>query len=183
MIRPVATSVAGVTLVLGFLTACGGDDSGGGDSGGGDTADGTSGDTTGDTTGEGGSYCDQLAAAQTEFESLGNANADPTQIDEAFATLQSLGDDAPEQVAGAWDMVNDGFETVERGLADAGLTFQDLSDPQALLEVDPQTLQQLQQEFQSLSTQQFDNALTSISEHAEQECGVDLGGAGGSAGG
>jgi hypothetical protein len=73
-------------------------------------------------------------------------------------------------------VVSAGFERIEQGLADAGLTFEDLSKPQTLLELDQQTLQQLQQELQSLDTPRFDNALTSISEHAQQECGVDLGG-------
>ena len=168
--RRLATSLTGVVLVFGALTACSGDDSGGGDA---------SGDNGGDAST--GSYCDELAAAQTEFDSLGNA--DPTRIDEAFNTLQSLGADAPEQVAGDWQVVSAGFERIEQGLADAGLTFEDLSKPQTLLELDQQTLQQLQQELQSLDTPQFDNALTSISEHAQQECGVDLGGSGGGSGG
>lgn len=170
--RRLATSLTGVVLVFGSLTACSGDDSGSGDA---------SGDTGGDASN--GSYCDELAAAQTEFDSLGDANTNPTQVDEAFNTLQSLGADAPEQVAGDWDVVSSGFDKIEQGLADAGLTFEDLSDPQTLVELDQQTLQQLQQEFQSLNTQQFDDALTSISEHAEQECGVDLNGSGGGSGG
>ena len=188
--RRLATGLAGVVLVFGSLAACSGDDSGGGDAGGGtseDSSSDTGGDTGGDAGGDTGgdassaSYCDELAAAQTEFDSL--SQADPTQIDEAFNTLQSLGTDAPEQVAGDWDVVRAGFDRVEQALADAGLTFEDLSNPQTLLELDQQTIQQLQQELQGLDTPQFDDALTSISEHAEQECGVDLGGSGGGSGG
>jgi hypothetical protein len=60
-----------------------------------------------------------------------------------------------------------------QALDDAGVSLEDLSDPQAMGDIKPQELQQLQQKLGSLDSRSSSSG-SSISEHARSECGFDL---------
>jgi hypothetical protein len=158
-VKKLASSAAGAVLLLGALAACG-DDSGSGD-----------GESSG---GDASSYCDDLKDAKEQFKSLEGDDADPSQLDEAFATMQSLGDEAPDEVAGDWKVMTDGFDKIEKALDEAGLSMEDLANPEALADLDPAAAQKLSQEFTSLDSQEFSDAGDAITKHAKDECDVDL---------
>lgn len=161
------TGVAVAALLLGSVAACG-DDGGGGDGGGGGA--------------DAASYCDDLKDAQEQFKSLAGPDADPAQIDDAFSTLQSLGDEAPEEVAGDWKVMTEGLDQVEQALDEAGVSLEDMQSGDALNELDPAAAQKLAQEFSNLDSQEFSDAQEAISKHAKDECGVDLDSAAGDSG-
>lgn len=158
--------LAVAVLLVAPVAACG-DDSGSGDG----------------ESNDAGSYCDDLKAAQEQFKSLESPDADPAQIDEAFTTLQALGDEAPEEVAGDWKVLTDALDTLEQALDDAGLSLEDLESPEALNDLDPGAAQDLAQQFSSLGSQEFSDAQEAISKHAKDECGVELDSAGDSGAG
>ncbi len=156
--KKLATGMVGALLLLTSLTACGGDDGGGGSSSSGD-------------------YCDDLKSAQEKFESLGEL--DSGDFGEATDTLQQLGDEAPDDVADDWKILNDGLSEFQAALDDAGVSMDDLQDPKALKELDPDVMQNLSEVAQGMSSQDFADASKNIEEHAKTDCDVDLGGTSG----
>jgi hypothetical protein len=161
-VKKLATGMAGALLLLASLTACGGDDDGGGGS--------SSSSSSGD-------YCDDLQSAKEKFESLGDP--DSGELGDAIDTLQQLGDEAPDEVAGDWQVLTDGLTKFQDALDEAGVSMDDLSDPQALKDLDPDTMQNLTEVAQSMSSEDFAAASKNIEDHAKSECDVDLGDTGG----
>lgn len=183
-----ATALGGAVLMLVSLTACGGDD-------GGSSADDTpsTSETTAEPTAEpteeptdqptddGGSavtgdYCADLKSARDTFSALEDDDAGLGAFDEAIGTLRQLGEEAPGDIADDWQVLIGGLDTFQGALADAGLTLQDLADPQALQDLDPQALQDLTQQLESLDSKQFDQAADAIAQQAKADCGFDLDG-------
>jgi hypothetical protein len=154
-------TLAVAVLLLGAVAACG-DDSGSGDG----------------ESNDAGSYCDDLRDAKEEFASLGSDGAAPAQLGEAVSALQKLGAEAPDEVAGDWEVVTGGFDKIEQALDDAGVSLDDLDNPEALTQLDPAAAQKLAQELGSLDSQESSDAFDAIAQHAKDTCDVDLGGSG-----
>jgi hypothetical protein len=91
-----------------------------------------------------------------------------------ISQLRDIGDDAPSEVADDWEVLVGGFDTFQQALEDAGLSLEDLADPQSMNNLDPKALQQLTQQLKSLDSKQFEQAGENISRHAEAECGFKL---------
>jgi hypothetical protein len=157
--------LAVAVLLVGSVAACGDDSSNG---------DGESNDA--------GSYCDDLKDAKEEFASLEGEDADPAVLEDAFSTMQKLGDEAPDEVAADWDVLTEGFDKIQQALDDAGIGLEDLDDPDALATMDPAAAQKLTQVFSSLDGDEFSGAADAITKHAKDECDVDLEDSGGSGG-
>lgn len=120
-------------------------------------------------------YCDDLSAAQEQFESL--STNDLSSIEEAFDTFHELADQAPDEIADDWQVLDEGITTIETALEEAGLTFADLEGLQSgqLPEgVEPEDVQNLASQFSELSSQEFTDASDAIETHAQDECDVDL---------
>ncbi|MDF2967245.1 MAG: hypothetical protein K0Q93_1023 [Nocardioidaceae bacterium] len=187
--------LAGVLLMLATLTACGGDEAGsasdsgsdsssesadeptedsGGDSGGEQTDGPADGPTDGSADGADGPYCEALKDARDRLQALEGQGGDTASFEQAIGALRSVSDEAPANVAGDWRVLLDGFDTFVQALDEAGVSLEDLSDPQAMSDIKPQELQQLQQKLGSLDSKRFQRAGSSISEHARSECGFDL---------
>jgi len=153
-VKKLATGMAGALLLLASVTACGGDDGGDGGSSSGD-------------------YCDTLKSATEKFEAL--SDQDFGEFDEVISTLQQLGDEAPEEVSADWKVLNDGLGEFQAALDEAGVSMEDLSDPEAIADLDPDAMQNLTEVAQGMSGQEFEDASKNIEEHAKSECDVDLG--------
>lgn len=199
LVTRLVACLAGVLLMLATLTACGGDeagsasdsgsdsssesadepteDSGGdssGDSGDEQTDEPTDGSTDGSADGADGAYCEALKDARDRLQALEGQGGDTASFEQAIGALRSVSDEAPANVAGDWRVLLDGFDTFVQALDEAGVSLEDLSDPQAMSDIKPQELQQLQQKLGSLDSKRFKRAGSSISEHARSECGFDL---------
>ena len=61
-----------------------------------------------------GSYCDELKADKTYFESLSGSNADLSNLDTVFAKVHTLAGDAPDSVSDDWKTLDD-LEVPPRG--------------------------------------------------------------------
>lgn len=125
-----------------------------------------------------GSYCDDFSAAAGEFRSF--ENVEPVQLPGLLDTLQSLGDDAPDEVGDAWQTVDAGIQDFEQAVADTGLSLEDLADPGSL---DPSDLgrdglERLDEASQQLQGPEFQEAIEEIRTHAESECDISFGGGG-----
>lgn len=154
--RKFTVSTAGLALGVALLAGCG--DDGGGSAAGGD-------------------YCDQLKDAKAEFDSFESSEPDFSKMDEAFDTMKQLGDDAPEEVADDWKVVDSGITTMTDALDDAGITFEDLgglSSGEMPEGVDMEKLQELGPKLQELNSEEFQTATDNIEKHAKDECDVDL---------
>src|SRR4051812_40529150 len=84
-------------------------------------------------TGCGGStdaYCKQLKADKAYFADLGKGD-DFSKFDEALKRFHELADEAPDEVADDWKVVDDAFKAVEKALKDAGVSFADLVKAQS----------------------------------------------------
>jgi len=156
MLRSIA--VAGATLLLATTVACGG---GSTDQAGSDAST--------------QQYCDALKSAQNEFSAIDSGDVTPANLNRILDRMHSLAEQAPPQVADDWQKLDGAMSQLQSGLGDLGLSFEDLSDPRKLSQVDPQKLQEFGQKMQQLSGQQFDRAGNAIEQHAKQVCHLNLG--------
>ena len=70
-------------------------------------------------------YCDDLRAANKDFSSLDSA--DFSKFDEAISTMHKLADEAPDEVASDWKVLDGALNDLQDALKKAGLTMDDLS--------------------------------------------------------
>lgn len=163
LVRPSALLGAGLLSASLVLTACGGGDGGGGggdeEAGGGDTS----------------SYCDTLADAKSDIDAL--ESGEPQALEAAFDAFDELESQAPDEVADEWATMQEGVQTIEDAFAEAGLEIADLEQVMAgeIPEgVDPQALAELGTTLQELDSTEFQEASDTISQHAQDECGINL---------
>ncbi len=152
--------LAGLVLAAGALTGCGG----------GDGADTAATDTE--------TYCDQLETGKKYLDSFSGPDADPSQLGEAIDTFHGLADAAPAEVAPDWDLLDGTLSELERALAEAGITTDDLAGLQkgeVPKGADLAKLTKLLPKVQELNSKELQDAMASIRTHAEDECGVTLG--------
>lgn len=152
--RTPGTGLAALALAAGVLTGC---------------ASGSS------------AYCDELESNAEFFQGLDSGDVDPSEFGQVFDRFGELAEQAPEEVAGDWEVLDSALQRFEDGLDEAGLDPADLEglgSGQLPEGVDPQALQELATTAQELDTEEFSEAGDNIEAHAEEECGVDLGGSG-----
>ena len=121
-------------------------------------------------------YCDDLRDANKDFSSLDNA--DFSKFDDAISRMHKLADEAPDEVADDWKVLDGALNDLQDALKKAGLTTDDLakmSQGQMPENFDMSKLQQLQEDMSSLGDQKFQDASNAIEKHAKDECNVDLG--------
>lgn len=146
-----------LSLAATVLTACGSD----GDSG----------------SGSAGSYCDELKADKTYFESLNGSNPDLSKLDEVFTRMHTLAGDAPDEIASEWKTLDGAITTIETALKEAGLKPSDLAamqNGQLPSGVDPAKIQALAPKLEALSSSDVSAAADKIASNAKSSCGVDL---------
>jgi Skp family chaperone for outer membrane proteins len=154
MVRSLALTAAAV--LLGLLAGCGGGDSA------------TEANSTQD-------YCEGLRNAQKEFRALESGDPSKVNLNDAFGRLQDLADQAPPAVADEWAALDNAISGMDKALEDAGLGFNDLTNPESLQELDPQKAQELARKAQQLGGRQFEKASRAIEKHARTECNIKLG--------
>jgi hypothetical protein len=151
--------LAGLAIVGSVLSGCGG----------GDDADSGATDTE--------TYCAELEADKAFLEGFGNGDADPSQIGDAIEKFHALADAAPAEIAPDWDVVDGAFSEIERGLAEAGISNEDLAGLQngdIPKGVDVGKLTKLLPKVQALQGKEVQDAVASIRTHAKDECAVTL---------
>ncbi|SDE23482.1 hypothetical protein [Nocardioides lianchengensis] len=156
--RRIGTWAAAIVLGAGALAACGGDDGSGSD----DASGGGGGDS---------SYCDKLSGFRDTLQNTSDASSFTKFKDAA----EELADEAPDEVSGDWEKIQDAFGQLEDKLEEAGLSIEDLDDPTALQSADPEAMATLQEELTKIG-EDLDGAGEKISDHAESECDIDLDG-------
>jgi hypothetical protein len=199
MRRPV---LAGVVLVVVFVTttACGGASKT-------DSAGGTSKATTSETksattasttptsdasTGAGSSdspgggsdpadaYCTALKGAEDEFRTLDLGRLDDDQFKQVTDEFDALGAAAPAEVKADWATVSGALKQVYKILANAGLSFNDLQSlgsGQLPKGVTAQDIAKLSKQLaKTMQGSGFQAAAARITAEAKTECGVSLGG-------
>lgn len=144
--RRIGTWTAAAVLGAGLLVGCGG---------GGDTE----------------AYCDGMKEAESDF-SGDSANAENFQ--EMADRFQDLADEAPDEVADDWDKLLEALNGFTDTLDDAGVSVEDLSDPEKAQDIDPETLQELSEASEAMGAEEYTEASDNITEHANEECGLDL---------
>lgn len=124
---------------------------------------------------QGADYCSTLADAKEEFSALDQGDV------QAFQRFQEVADDleqqAPQEVAGDWKVVNTSLDELEQKLSSAGITFDDLegiANGQLPEGVTREDLTQLSEDLQGFGTEELQNANRSIQQHAKAECDIDL---------
>ncbi len=156
--RKPAALLAGLVLAVGALTGCGGDDA-----------------DTGATDTE--TYCEQLKTDEKHFNSFSSGDVDPSKIGDAIDRIHGLADLAPADIAPDWDRLDGTLSELERALAEAGITTDDLAGLQngeLPKGVDMAQLSKLVPKVQALNSQELQDAAQSIRKHAKDECGVTL---------
>ena len=150
--------LAGLALAASVLTGCGGD--------GGDTA-------ATDTE----TYCEQLKTDEKYFTAFSGPDADPSQLGEAIDRIHGLADKAPDAIAADWDRLDGTLSEIERALAEAGISTEDLAGLQSgemPKGVNVAELAKLAPKLQSLNSPELQDAAKAIRTHAQDECGVAL---------
>ena len=130
------------------------------------------------TTTASGNYCAELKTDKAYFQSVGKTHPDLSKVDEAFTRMHALAASAPVEVADDWAAVDDAVLTIQDGMKDAGLTFDDLTAIQdggdLPADVDLAKVADLGPKFEALTGGQFDTATKHIADHAKDTCGFDL---------
>ena len=124
-----------------------------------------------------GSYCDELKADKTYFESLSGSNADLGNLDQVFEKVHSLADNAPDSISADWKTLDDAITTIETALSDAGIKASDLAamqKGQIPPGADLSKLQELAPKLQSLNGSEVSDAAQNIADDAKKNCDVDL---------
>lgn len=149
------TLVAAATLTAGLLAGCG------------DDGDGGSGDADG--------YCDRMEQADKDLASL--EGGDLQGLDQAIDTIHEIADDAPDDVAGDWEVLDQAVTDLETALEEAGVELSDLEGissgeiPEGL---DPAKLATLGEDLSKIGSQEVQDASDNIQKHAKDECGIEL---------
>jgi hypothetical protein len=131
----------------------------------------------GDTAGSAQGYCDQLKTDKTYFQSIDGSDPDVTKLDEAFERMHSLAASAPPTLAKDWATLDDAVGTIEDGLEEAGLSFDDLAaiqEGEVPADVDLEKLAELGSRFEALTGGELDAAAGRIADHAKDTCGFEL---------
>lgn len=147
--RKTLTALAPLALVAGLLTGCGGSE---------DSA-----------------YCEDLEANQAQFEAM--AGGDIAELEDAFAAMRKLADEAPDEVADEWRTVDEGITAMTDALDEAGVSLDDLAAIQAgdiPEDVDMAAVQELGPKLEEFGGEAMTEASQAIDKHAEDECGVTL---------
>jgi hypothetical protein len=145
-----AMTVAALTLSVSTLSGCGGNSTD--------------------------AYCKSLKEDKAYFADLGKGD-DFSKFDDALKRFHELADQAPDEVADDWKVVDGTFKAVEKALKDAGVSFADLVKAQSgqlPKGVDAQKLQAVLPKLQALSSAKFAKASKNIEKHAKSECNVNL---------
>src|SRR5262245_5650390 len=178
--------LAAVAILL-VLTGCGG----GNDNSSSDTTTTPTTDTTSQTTAPtettessetpiaGGPYCDALEHARSNLSSINLAQLD----EDSYATLQTelanVKSAAPADVQDDWGVLSDTLTELHKTLADAGISFDDLSalsSGQVPPGISQQKLQKLGPKVQKITSgQSLQKASDAIQQSAQKECGLTFG--------
>jgi len=143
-VRRIGTWTAAAVLGAGLLAGCGGSDTE--------------------------AYCSSLEDAQDSF----SGDVDPANFGDLTDQVEEIVDEAPDDVKGDWEKLQGALDDFESALDDAGLSVDDLSDPEALADVDPEDAAKIQEVANSMGTD-FEDASNNIEKHAKDECDIDLG--------
>ena len=152
--------LAGLALAGSVLSGCGGGE---------DDADSGATDTE--------TYCAELKADKSAFTAFSSRDIDPGQIDDAISRFHDLADAAPKEVAPDWDVLDGTLSEIERGLAEAGVSNEDLvglQNGEIPKGVDVGKLTKLLPKIQELQGKEVQDAVTSIRTHAKDTCGVTV---------
>jgi hypothetical protein len=153
------TAVVAAALLMGAtLSACGDDGGSGGSSG--------------------GSYCDQLQDAKDSVNDVDFTALTDATYEDLVSQFQDLEDAAPDDIADDWATLNGALAQFKDILDEAGISLDDLQGMQSGEipdDVDLDALQQLGTKMQELTASgEFEDASDAISEHALDECDIDL---------
>jgi hypothetical protein len=144
------------------VAACGSDDGSDGGSDGGSAS---------------GNYCEELKSGKALFGSLDSSDPDLSQLDEIFDRMHTLADDAPAAVESDWKTLDEAVTTIQKGLAEAGLTPSDLEamqNGQIPSGADLAKLQELTPKLEALSSAEVSDAAQRIADNAKDTCDIDL---------
>ena len=159
-------------LAVGWLTACGGDDSS-------DNA-GTPSFTTSTETGDNGAggtgdYCAAIRDAKHQF---GNVNFDANDLADAVTTIHEIAGIAPDSVSAEWATIDDALTQLANALDDAGLDPADITNPSAMqsLAHDPQKLHEVEKIAKSFDSEAINAAGNRIDDEVKADCGFSISG-------
>lgn len=126
-------------------------------------------------------YCKDLRAAKADFSSLDSSTPDFKKFDDVIKTFHKLAKAAPSEVKTEWTTLDGALTTLQKDLADAGLSLSDLDPisqgqlPEGMTQEKlTQLAPKLQAAFSKLEGDKFKKASDKIEKHAKSECNVDL---------
>jgi hypothetical protein len=127
-------------------------------------------------------YCKELKTAKADFSGLSSSTPDFNKFDQIISTFHKLAKDAPSEVKPDWETLDGALTTLQKDLADAGLSMKDLGPiskgqlPAGMTQQQLQALApKLQLAFGKLENDKFQKASDKIEKHAKTTCKVDLG--------
>ena len=155
------TAVVAAALLMGAtLSACGDDGGSGGSSS------------------SGSSYCDQLKDAKDSVDDVDFTALTDATYDDLVSQFNDLEDAAPDDIADDWATLNGALVQFKGILEEAGISLDDLQAMQTggvPDDIDLEALQQLGTKMEELTANgDFETASDAITQHAKDECGIDL---------
>lgn len=145
----------GALLVMGALTACGGDDN----------------------SNSSGSYCDDISNVKDSIQGLQGDDLTQAKFDQLTADLKGIANEAPADVQDDWQTMEDAITTLNTALDKAGVSLDDLKNlgSSGAPTLDPAKLQELAAAAQSLSSSELESAQKAIQTQVKDDCNIDIG--------
>lgn len=129
-----------------------------------------------DDAGASGDYCSDLDAVQKELNSV--QGGDVSSLEDTLDSLETLRDEAPDEVAEAWDTLYDAFAAIVEAFQDAGLSAEDIEAIQNGQIPDGVDQEALEAAYAEITRLGQDTGLTesveAIRTHAKDECDITL---------
>jgi hypothetical protein len=124
------------------------------------------------------SYCSLLKQDRRELEkdSAGAAKPGSDTLGDTVTLLAGLQDKAPDDISGEWDTLVSALQNLEDAVKATGAKYGDLAAGKKPAGVTDGQLRAVQEAAGELSSTRVQQAASSIEQHAQDVCHVDLGG-------
>jgi hypothetical protein len=119
-------------------------------------------------------YCTLLEDNAQEFAGLTSGTPDPSEMENAVAVVHQIREAAPEEVADEWAALDDPLQNFQQALDDAGSSWEEVDQAKSPDDVPPEVAQAAQQMFTDFGKLNFSAMNQTISDHAKDECNIDL---------
>jgi hypothetical protein len=119
-------------------------------------------------------YCTLLQDNVASFAGLTEGESNPTAVEDAVGVIHQIREAAPEPVADEWASLDVPLQEFQQVLDDNDLGWRDIAERQPGDVIPDEVQEAAQQMTDTFFSLDFSAINQTISDHAQEECGIDL---------